>query len=108
MIKTYRKTAIIQAQQFNGSDEMIDSYQIRVSHGDHIGNKPSYLLHTLKGNMSLKVGDWITNSFQWGRWVVPDNVFKSSYTKVRGYTFKKMSLDEAYKQIKYRIGEKAE
>ena len=34
MLHTYRKTATIQAEQFDGSDEMIKRYHITVKHYD--------------------------------------------------------------------------
>ena len=35
MIKIYRKTATIKAEQFDGSEEMADKYDIEVVEGDY-------------------------------------------------------------------------
>jgi len=84
MIKTYRKTATIEAEQFDGSDEMIIRYQIGVSYGGYVEDKPSYLftINTLEGQMSLKVGDWIATGVKDERWAIADDVFKASYVEV--------------------------
>ena len=84
MIKTYRKTATIEAEQFDGSDEMIIRYQIGVSYGGYVEDKPSYLftINTLVGQMSLKVGDWIATGVKDEHWAIADDVFKASYVEV--------------------------
>lgn len=82
MIKTYRKTATIEAEQFDGSAEMINSYQIGIPRSGYIGHKPSYILYTLEGAMNLEVGDWIVTSVKGERWVIADDVFKASYVEV--------------------------
>lgn len=82
MIKTYRKTATIQAEQFNGSAEMINSYQIGIPRSGYIGHKPSYILYTLECAMNLEVGDWIATGVKGERYVIADDVFKDSYVEV--------------------------
>lgn len=82
MMKTYRKTATIQAEQFDGSAEMIKRYQIGIPRSGYIGHKPSYILYTLEGAMNLEVGDWIATGVKGECWVIADDVFKASYVEV--------------------------
>ncbi len=82
MIKTYRKKATIQAEQFDGSAEMINSYQIGIPRSGYIGHKPSYILYTLEGAMNLEVGDWIATGVKDEHWAIADDVFKASYVEV--------------------------
>lgn len=92
MIKTYRETATIQAEQFDGSDEMIKKYAIGVmpammidqfSDPDDSNNwsEPSFRINTLEGKMRLRVGDWIATGVKGERWVIADYVFKASYVE---------------------------
>lgn len=95
MIKTYRKTATIQAEQFDGSTAMMIRYQIDIAHGEYtgefIGNKLKYLLYTLEGQMSLVVGDWVATGVKGEHWAIQDDVFKDSYVEVETNTFKRVS-----------------
>lgn len=82
MIKTYRKKTTIQAEQFDGSAEMINSYQIGIPRSGYIGHKPSYILYTLEGAMNLEVGDWIATGVKDEHWAIADDVFKETYAEV--------------------------
>ena len=93
MIKTYRKTATIQAEQFDGSPEMIEKYAIGVmpamvidqfSNPDDTKNwlEPSFRINTLEGKMRLRVGDWIATGIQGEHWAIADDVFEASYVEV--------------------------
>lgn len=78
-LKTYRKTATIQAEQFDGSDEMIKRYSIDYWRNT---NDPMFRLKTLEGSMSLNVGDWIATGVKGEHWAIADDVFKTSYVEV--------------------------
>ena len=93
MIKTYRKTATIQAEQFDGSAEMIKLYGIEVREeyftvkdedgfNDVDAWKDVYTLRTLEGDMELKAGDWIATGVKGEHWAIADDVFKASYVEV--------------------------
>lgn len=92
-MKTYRKTATIQAEQFDGSDEMIEKYAIGVmpamminqfgdSDDSNNWSEPSFCINTLEGKMRLRVGDWIATGVKGERWAIADNVFKQTYEEV--------------------------
>ncbi|MBU7447080.1 MULTISPECIES: DUF1642 domain-containing protein [Lactiplantibacillus] len=80
MIKIYRKTATIKAEQFDGSYEMVDKYEL---------DKPIYLadggtfgIETLEGYFDIEVGDWIATGINGETWAIKDDVFKKTYTEL--------------------------
>lgn len=75
MIKTYKKVATIQAEQFDGSDEMIDRYNIDV---DDYGN---CAIPTLEGMMKLEPYDWIATGVDSEHWSIRNNIFKKTYVE---------------------------
>lgn len=77
MIKTYRKTATIQAEQYDGSDEMREKYQILGSKVDVISP-----LKTIKGYVGINVGDWIATGTYGEHWAIKDDIFKRTYEEV--------------------------
>lgn len=91
MIKTYRKTATIQAEQFDGSEEMIERYDIRVEEGlamkaGKIANEIVYWLPVSTYTdepfeMKVTLGDWIVldgDEYE----VMPNNMFEGKYAVV--------------------------
>lgn len=81
MLKEYRKTATIKAEQFDGSKEMMDKYHLieRVwSAGIH-----EYLIDTKEGLMELWVGDWIATGVEGENWAIDNEIFKKTYEEVK-------------------------
>lgn len=78
MIKTYKKVATIQAEQFDGSDEMVKKYNITPP----MSLDPDYTINTLEGDMVLGVGDWVATGVDGKHWVIKDNIFKKTYVEV--------------------------
>ncbi|KRK78824.1 hypothetical protein [Companilactobacillus nodensis] len=78
MIKTYRKVATIQAEQFDGSDEMFKKYNITPP----MPLDPDYTINTLEGDMVLGVNDWIATGVDGEHWAIRDDIFKKSYMEV--------------------------
>lgn len=78
MIKVYRKTATIKAEQFDGSDEMVEKYNITPP----MPLDPDYTINTLEGDMVLGVGDWIATGVNGEHWVIADDVFKQTYAEL--------------------------
>lgn len=91
MIKTYRKTATIQAEQFDGSAEMIERHSIRTEEGfamkeGEVINTTVYWLpvSTLPGEpfeMKIMLGDWIVidgDEYE----AMPADVFNAKYVEV--------------------------
>lgn len=89
MIKVYRKTATIKAEQFDGSDEMVKKY--------HIEFDDEYVLpfriETLEEWLGVAVGDWIATGVNGEHWAIADDVFKKTYAE----------LDERVEEKKYYV-----
>lgn len=92
MIKTYRKTATIKAEQFDGSAEMVDKYDIEVVEGDYAedysmpeaGPAPyaRYFLTRFDLAKGISVGDWIVTDINGKRWPITDEIFKKTYAEL--------------------------
>ncbi|MDN7071536.1 DUF1642 domain-containing protein [Lactiplantibacillus plantarum] len=78
MIKIYRKTDTIRAEQFDGSNEMIEKYNITPP----MPLDPDYTINTLEGDMVLGVGDWVATGIKGEHWAIADDVFKKTYAEL--------------------------
>ena len=76
MLKEYRKTATIKAEQFDGSEEMIKKYGIGT-----IDNY-QYYIKTLEGDLVIRIGDWIATGVNGEHWAIADEIFKKTYEEV--------------------------
>ncbi|WP_159271296.1 DUF1642 domain-containing protein [Lactiplantibacillus plantarum] len=100
MIKVYRKTGTIKAEQFDGSDEMAKKYSITPP----MPLDPDYTINTLEGDMVLGVGDWVATGINGENWPIADDVFKKTYAELPvipenvDYSIKK------YKEWNYDLG----
>ncbi|AYE58283.1 hypothetical protein CO218_03485 [Lactiplantibacillus plantarum] len=80
MTKVYRKTGTIKAEQFDGSDEMVDKYEL-IDAGTMLGTHHSPELY-LMGSGKLDVGDWIATGVNGEHWSIADDVFKKTYAEL--------------------------
>lgn len=78
MIRTYRKIATIQAEQFDGSNEMADKYRIKYDEA-FMG---SFGIETLEGWIEIKACDWIATGVNGEHWPISDNVFRKTYAEL--------------------------
>ncbi|MGY5233605.1 DUF1642 domain-containing protein [Lactiplantibacillus plantarum] len=78
MIKAYRKTVTIKAEQFDGSGEIIKKYSITPP----MPLDPDYTINTIEGDMVLGVGDWIATGINGEHWAIADDVFKKTYAEL--------------------------
>lgn len=78
MIKVYRKTATIKAEQFDGSDEMREKYHIAIDSGWVV----PYRINTLEGWVGVQINSWIATGVNGERWPIADDVFKKSYAEL--------------------------
>lgn len=77
MTKTYRNTETIQAEQFDGSEEMVTKYDlIKVPWYDE------FFVETLLGYMQVSVGDWLATGADGEHWVIDDTIFRKTYEEV--------------------------
>ncbi|WEZ93587.1 hypothetical protein P3T69_10235 [Lactiplantibacillus plantarum] len=100
MIKVYRKTATIKAEQFDGSDEMIDRYTITPP----MPLDPDYTINTLEGDEVLGVGDWIATGVNGEHWPITEDVFKKTYAELPVIPKSWADTIEEYKANHYRLG----
>ena len=79
MLKEYRKTATIKAEQFDGSIEMAQKYNIE--RGD-TGAGYEYYLPTNAGDMAFNEGDYIATGVDGEHWVIDQDIFERTYERV--------------------------
>ncbi|HJE14593.1 MAG TPA: DUF1642 domain-containing protein [Lapidilactobacillus dextrinicus] len=78
MIKIYRKTATIKAEQFDNSREMAEKYHVEYD-GAYV---LPFRIDTPKGWLGIKVGDWIVADDDGKYWPIADDVFKKTYAEL--------------------------
>ncbi|KAF0439766.1 DUF1642 domain-containing protein [Pediococcus acidilactici] len=87
MTKVYRKTATIKAEQFDGSNEMIDKYHIRCDIGFLVFGDPvkyktfPYQLETQYGWGNISIGDWIATNDD-GKYILITDDFKKTHAEL--------------------------
>ena len=84
MARTYRKTATIKAEQFDGSDDMIGKYKIISTHLACTagGFEGAYFLPTLEGELRVNIGDWLATGVKNEHWAISDDVFNKTYAEL--------------------------
>lgn len=83
MQKQYRKTANILAEQFDGSKEMMDKYDIISTTWDK--GVQTYEIGTIEGRMELVKGSWIATGHNGDHWAIKNVIFKQTYTEDSNY-----------------------
>lgn len=97
MIKEYRKTATIKAEQFN-PDEYVPEYvfnnleRVPWTTSEKFENmlsilktgepKPDWRIKTIEGDMKINPGDWIATGVNGENWAIADEIFKKTYEEV--------------------------
>ena len=81
MIHTYRKTATIQAEQFDGSDEMANKYNM-LWELDLREDMLIPYLPTREGNMFIKKDDYIATGVDGEQWAIDKDIFERTYERV--------------------------
>lgn len=82
MLKEYRKTATIKAEQFDGSAKMLINYPIVAAPDDTTRTNLRYCLLTKEGPLMLNLGDWIATGVEGEYWAIDDEIFKKTYEEV--------------------------
>lgn len=78
MIKIYRKTATIKAEQFDNSREMAEKYHVEYN-GAYV---LPFRIETSNGWLGMKVGDWIATGVNGEHWPIADDVLKQTYAEL--------------------------
>lgn len=86
VIKIYRKTATITAEQFDGSDEMMKRYDIENSadsgYNDSDWEDEGPCIPTSEGYLRINEGDWIATGVDGEHWPIADSIFKKTYAEL--------------------------
>lgn len=84
MLHEYRKKTTIKAEQFDGSDEMIEKYGILTDSGFTTSNSwfRWFVLPTKEGNMAFNEGDYIATGVEGEHWAIDKDVFEHTYERV--------------------------
>lgn len=86
-MKFYRKQPI-EAEQFDGSEEMIDNYHVRCDTEYMLSDDPleystvPYQMETLEGFLNINAGDWIVTGIDGEHWPIADDIFKKTYAEL--------------------------
>ena len=89
-MKIYRKTTIVNAEEFDGSNEMAKRYGAELysesGYGyDAVEGEPDgdgYVLITPEGESLVRTGDWISTGVNGEHLTITDDVFKKSYAEL--------------------------
>ncbi|MBS0956649.1 hypothetical protein [Lactiplantibacillus plantarum] len=109
MIKVYRKTATIKAEQFYGSDEMVKKYRVRKDTEYMLSDDPleyqtvPYQIETLEGWANINVGDWIATGINDEHWPIKNDVFKKTYAELPVISKELDTYIQLYKRNGYGI-----
>lgn len=80
MLKEYRNKENFKAEQFDGSYEMMEEYEIlKLAQGN---GENIFIFETAEGSSQLNIGDWIATEANGYRWTVKDDYFKKTYEEV--------------------------
>lgn len=87
MIKEYRKTATIKAEQVTEEANLELDYPFKIVEIEMPQNKSGekdykLYLKTLEGDMEVHIGDWIATGVNGEHWPIADDVFKKTYVEV--------------------------
>ena len=81
MLHTYRKTALIEAEQFDGSIKQITRYKVHIVGPTSRGDTSYFLLPTKEGNMKLNAGDYIATGVDGEHWAIDQDIFERTYER---------------------------
>ena len=101
MIKIYRKTATIKAEQFDGSNEMVNKYHIEYDEAYMV----PFRIETLEGWIGIKTCDWIATGVNGEHWPIADDIFKKTYAELPVIPKSWADTIEEYKANHYRLSE---
>ncbi|MEN2346496.1 hypothetical protein ABC657_08735 [Lentilactobacillus parabuchneri] len=109
MIKTYRKTKMIKAEQFDGSQKMIKKYGIEDStesgYNDSDWEDEGLCIPTKEGYLRINNGDWVATGIDGEHWPIADDVFRKTYAKLPVISRVWADTIEEYKANHYRLSE---
>lgn len=97
--RKYYKTGIITAEQFDGSQRMIDKYHLQ----DKRSQWPQLVIHTLEGDMDVDNDDWIATGVEDEHWPITDDIFRNTYAPLPAVPKTVLDTIEAFKSADWRL-----
>ena len=83
MLHKYKKTALIEAEQFDGRQTMMVKYGIFAHPEAHyFTGEPPYTLKTKEGDMEVKPYDYIATGIDGEHWAIDKDIFEKTYERV--------------------------
>ena len=82
MLHKYRKTALIEAEQFDGSIKQIARYKVHIVGPTSWGDASYFLLPTKEGKMKLNTGDYIATGIDGEHWAIDKDIVEKTYERV--------------------------
>ena len=80
----YKKIVPIEAEQFDGTKEMKDKYQI-VDKAEltsaYYQGESRYFLPTREGDMKIEKGDYIATGIDGEHWAIDQDIFERTYER---------------------------
>lgn len=83
MLHKYRKTALIEAEQFDGSVDMKKKYHIvdKATFSSVPYHEDRWSLPVKDGFVTVWLGDWIATGIDGEHWVIADDIFHKTYER---------------------------
>ena len=78
MLHKYKKTALIEAEQFTADPKQVFKYNI---FPDDNGTDFDYFFPTKEGNMKIDEGDYIATGVDGEHWVIDQDIFERTYER---------------------------
>ncbi|MBT9656768.1 hypothetical protein GPK56_12795 [Lactiplantibacillus plantarum] len=100
-MKIYRKTATIKAEQFDGSEEMIELYDMGFQLAPN--GKGGAIIKTLEGDLLVHVGDWIATGVNGEHWIIPNALYEQQYGELPVISKELDTYIQLYKRKGYGI-----
>lgn len=83
MLHKYRKTALIKAEQFDGTQTMMVKYGIFAHPASHyFMDDPLYTMKTKEGVIEVKPYDYIATGVDGEHWAIDQDIFERTYERV--------------------------
>lgn len=83
MLHKYRKTALIEAEQFDGSVDMKKKYHIvdKATFSSVPYHADRWSLPVKDGFVTVWLGDWIATGIDGEHWVIANDIFRKTYER---------------------------
>lgn len=83
MIKEYWKQTPIKAERFDGSNEMIEKYDLKYNREASLyeDREIGWVISTLEGDIEVHINDWIATGINGEHYAIANDVFLDTYSE---------------------------